>query len=110
MGQDFLAVSHQSSPKPRNRVQLVQIRQAIIKDGKVDIEHVIGNVRNAQVEIAVKVYHGSNAMTLNRLPFIDRRRNKQLASLIERYEIHRRFSPTLRVNSNDLVRMFSGAF
>src|SRR6516164_8282700 len=48
--QNFLAVGHQSRPKPRERVQLVQIRQVLIVDGKVDIEHVIGDVWNAQVE------------------------------------------------------------
>ena len=80
--QNFLAVGHQSSPELRQRVQLVQIRQVLIVDGKVDIEHVIGNVWNAQVEITVQVYHRSNAMFLNRLPVIDRRGNKQLTLLI----------------------------
>jgi len=69
--ENLFAARHQVSAEPCQRVQFIQIRQTFVVDGKIDIKHVIGNTRNTQVEIAVRVDHSRNTMIFNQLPVID---------------------------------------
>ena len=86
MHQNSIAAMIQLCAKLGHRVQPIQIGQLTIMNRQVDVQKMIGRLRHAVIDPAVKVNDGVDAAIENRLPILNRRRKKQPAIVIHLHD------------------------
>src|SRR5437899_1527816 len=82
-----MSAANQLRAERADRVQAVKVRQLFVVDREVNVETAFGRRRDAFVETGVHVDDGVDAELRYRRPLTDRRRDEELAVVINAVEL-----------------------